>query len=165
MVPNMNVSNLATFIGDIQLSMIRHGEQAMERINEKLPPQYHISVDMTGAMIGEHFEQLSDDLKETLTSMSLLSLEEVNEMLTDITRIRKEGRGERTQCEETVNTAMTTFASVSLLVGFFFVMVFVFKTTGSGDAITGVMYNFMVETVHYFQRVFDWFTTTKPAPK
>lgn len=140
----MNIVNLAAIMGDIPLQRLSLHPKILERLNTKLREEHRCDALKTGEDIERWFWELPFDVTSTLSEVIILDSEELKLTIHDITNYRLSLDYRNRINDAAPNRAAGLIAISSILLGVFIIMVFVFKVLGSGDKLTGVMYNVLV---------------------
>lgn len=125
--------------GGIQISSVRYGAHAVQRINAELPVEYHLGDTFTGSLIIQRLHQLPANLQTRVFTMAVLTPSEVSAFVDDIAKLRQLVKTQHGEKDEVVEGYLMLYLFFGFVVAGCSVMRYVFTSTANGDTVTGTM--------------------------
>lgn len=138
--------------GGIQISSVRYGAHAVQRINAELPVEYRLGDTFTGALIIQRIHQLPQEYQSRLFTMAVLTPQEVSAFVDDIAKLRQLVKSQHGEKDSVVEGYLMLYLFFGFLLAMCSVMRYVFTSTANGDVVTGTMVTALKYLLDHFMK-------------
>lgn len=135
----MDIWNIITLLGDIELGRISFGQRCLNRINAKLDEERKLSANITGDDLRIFLEDLPRDTLHQIEKLKLLTPSEVKQLIKEITSIRQSDDYRGRRLDKCPAGFTATMAIVSIAAGSFLILWFIASQDGFDEPVTGVI--------------------------
>ena len=149
----MNLPQIAHQLAEIPIIEVRYGNHVLQRINSQLAPTYHFTENMTGIDLLKHFDALPNSVRNNLRNSTVINSNELAALMEDIVVIRNRIETETQKHDNGYTGFITLFIWFTLFYAIYKTMVFVFTVESSGEHISGLIYNFIINVAEYLEKM------------
>lgn len=149
-VLDMNILNVAELLDSVRIAEVVHGAVAVQRCNSALPEEHHFPTDADGNTLALMFDQMPEQLQQTLETLEVLMETEVDEFVQAVTRLKDRARERQKSQDATVLSVGGYLSVISVVIALGYILIYVFHSLVDGDGIQGAMFNFLVYLFNAF---------------
>lgn len=136
----MNILDVSALLGELRVDQVRYGQHVIQRANGSLPLDKHFEDGITGQEIDQFFNDLPINLQTVLRETDVLSGEEMEDMLSDVTRVRRSDEHRLSLIDDKIRYHGVVWAIVMPIIAIIGAIIYTFIVVANGDSFDGVIY-------------------------